>query len=127
MIQPPGFEDPLYPNYVCKLDKALYGLKHAPRAWYDKLRSYLLELQFKRSDSDVSLFYRNKHESLLLLLVYVDDILITRDSHTQILKGITDLNNRFALKHPGFVHYFLGMLLILLKLQPFLSLSPNTS
>lgn len=109
MIQPPGFEDPLYPTHVCKLNKALYGLKQAPRAWYDKLKSYLLELQFKRSDSDVSLFYRNQNGSMLLLLVYVDDILITGDSNVQILEVITNLNSRFALKHPGSAHYFLGI------------------
>ena len=41
--QPPGFEDPKYPNHVYKLDKALYRLKQAPRAWYDCLKDFLLK------------------------------------------------------------------------------------
>lgn len=66
MVQPKGFEDPQYPSYVCKLDKAIYGLKQAPRAWFEKLKNYLLELQFQKSDFDVSLFYKKFDGSLLL-------------------------------------------------------------
>ena len=40
--QPPGFENPKFPNRVYKLQKALYGLKQAPRAWYDRLKTFLL-------------------------------------------------------------------------------------
>ena len=45
--QPPGFEDPRYPNYIYRLHKALYGLKQAPRAWYERLRDFLLNKGFK--------------------------------------------------------------------------------
>jgi hypothetical protein len=45
--QPPGFEDPNFPNHVYKLDKALYGLKQAPRAWYEHLRELLFDRRFE--------------------------------------------------------------------------------
>ena len=44
--QPPGFENPKYPDRVFKLQKALYGLKQAPRAWYARLKTFLLENGF---------------------------------------------------------------------------------
>jgi hypothetical protein len=45
--QPPGFEDSEYPNHVYKLSKALYGIKQAPRAWYECLRDFLITNGFK--------------------------------------------------------------------------------
>jgi histone deacetylase 1/2 len=56
MRQPPGFESSSHPGFVCKLDKAIYGLKQAPRAWYSRLSSKLIDLGFKASKSDMSLF-----------------------------------------------------------------------
>lgn len=109
MTQPKGFEDPLYPHYVCKLNKSIYGLKQAPRAWYDKLKNCLLNLGFQRSTSDFSLFFKKSGSDLMLVLVYVDDILLTGDSQKQILDVINLLNAQFALKHPGLVSYFLGL------------------
>jgi len=44
--QPSGFEDPTYPDFVCRLDKSLYGLKQAPRAWYSRFATFLLSLGF---------------------------------------------------------------------------------
>jgi hypothetical protein len=57
MRQPPGYEDKNQPHYVCRLDKELYGLKQAPRAWYARLSAKLLQLGFKVSKADNSLFY----------------------------------------------------------------------
>ena len=54
MKQPPGFEKD--PRMVCKLDKAIYGFKQAPQAWYSRLSSKLLDLGFVTSKSDTSLF-----------------------------------------------------------------------
>jgi len=58
--QPPGYENKKVPHYVCKLDKALYSLKQAPRAWYSRLSSQLRRLGFVASKADTSLFIYNK-------------------------------------------------------------------
>nr|GFC28534.1 uncharacterized mitochondrial protein AtMg00810-like [Tanacetum cinerariifolium] len=55
VCQPPGFEDPEYPNKVYKVVKALYGLHQAPRAWYETLATYLLENGFQRGTIDQTL------------------------------------------------------------------------
>jgi hypothetical protein len=74
MRQPPEFENKSHPNYVCRLDKALYGLRQAPRAWIAKLSKKLCDLGFKGSKADTSLFYYNKNGISMFILVYVDDI-----------------------------------------------------
>jgi hypothetical protein len=61
---------------VSKLEKALYGLKQAPRAWYSKLSSKLVELSFKASKVDTTLFYLNTSKLVIFILVYVDDIIV---------------------------------------------------
>jgi Reverse transcriptase (RNA-dependent DNA polymerase) len=57
MSQPSGFVDAQNPIHVCKLHKALYGLRRSPRAWYNKLKDTLLQLAFTTSTSDPSLFH----------------------------------------------------------------------
>jgi hypothetical protein len=57
MRQPSGYEDKNQSHYVCRLDKSLYGLKQASRAWYARLSVKLLQLEFKVSKTDNSLFY----------------------------------------------------------------------
>ena len=52
MEQPKGFQDPHFWDHVLRLKKALYGLKQVPRAWYDRLISYLLDRGFKRGQAD---------------------------------------------------------------------------
>ena len=54
--QPPGFEDHRYPNHVCRLHKALYRLKRAPRAWYEHLRDFLIIQGFKIGRVNTTLF-----------------------------------------------------------------------
>ena len=108
MSQPDGFVDQAKPTYVCKLHKALYNLKQAPRSWFETLRGALLTWGFHNYVSDNSLFYSNKHGRMLLLLVYVDDILITDDSQADVQHVIDALHTQFAPKTLGSVHYFLG-------------------
>ena len=76
MQQPPGFEDDRYPSHVCKLQRALYGLKQSPHAWYARLSARLLQLGFVSSKADTSLFIFSHQGVQIYMLVYVDDIVI---------------------------------------------------
>ncbi|PKA62506.1 Retrovirus-related Pol polyprotein from transposon TNT 1-94 [Apostasia shenzhenica] len=84
MQQPQGFIDTDHPKHVCKLRKAIYGLKQAPCAWYNELRQFLLHSGFINSTADTSLFIFNQNEVTLYLLVYVDDIIITGSDSTAV-------------------------------------------
>ena len=72
--QPKVFQDPHFPDHVLRLKKTLYGLKEAPRAWYDRLAHYLLDRGFKKGYVDQTLFVKNDENYLLIAQVYVDDI-----------------------------------------------------
>jgi hypothetical protein len=73
--QPPGFESPKYPDKVYKLLKALYRLKQAPRAWYARLKMFLLEHGYVTGSVDKTLFTLNHDTDFLLVQIYVDDII----------------------------------------------------
>nr|GEY93910.1 putative ribonuclease H-like domain-containing protein [Tanacetum cinerariifolium] len=75
VCQPPGFEDTEYPDKVYKVEKALYGLYQAPRAWYETLAKYLLDNGFHRGKIDQTLFIKRQKVDILLVQVYVDDII----------------------------------------------------
>jgi histone deacetylase 1/2 len=109
MKQPPGYEDKNLPGYVCKLDKALYGLKQAPRAWYARLSSKLMSLGFKPSKTDTSLFYFNKGDLTVFVLIYVDDIIVASSSKEATTRLLHSLGQDFALKDLGELHYFFGI------------------
>ena len=109
MQQPPGFQHSQYPNHVCKLRKAIYGLRQAPRAWYNELRHFLLLQGFMNSKSDSSLFIFHQDYTIIYLLVYVDDIIVIGNKSSSIHKFIQQLATRFSLKDLGSLHYFLGV------------------
>ncbi|GKF72009.1 putative ribonuclease H-like domain-containing protein, partial [Tanacetum coccineum] len=75
VCQPPGFEDPDFPDRVYKVEKALYGLHQAPRAWYETLSTYLLDNRFQRGKIVMTLFIRRDKGDILLVQVCVDDII----------------------------------------------------
>ena len=109
MKQPLGFIDDHYPDYVCRLRKSLYGLKQAPRAWNAKFTGYLPALGFVSSHSDPSLFVKHDGPNVVILLLYVDDIIITGSSSTLVQSVIDDLGQVFDMKDIGQLTYFLGL------------------
>lgn len=109
MKQPYSFVDPKFPTQVCRLIRSIYGMRQAPRAWFDRLKKYLVDWGFTRSPFDHSLFIYKMKTHLLLVLVYVDDILVTGGDSDLISKLIVDLDMEFSLKTLGEVSYFLGI------------------
>jgi hypothetical protein len=86
-----------------------YGIKQAPRAWYARLSSKLLQLKFRASKAESALFYYHKEDVTLFVLVYVDDIIVASSSQDATDALLRDLEKEFALKDLGNLHYFLGI------------------
>jgi hypothetical protein len=109
VCQPPGFEDPKYPEKVYRLDKALYGLHQAPRAWYDTLSTYLLEHDFKRGTIDKTLFIKRAKKDILLVQIYVDDIIFgsTQDKLCKEFEAL--MHQKFKMSSMGELTFFLGL------------------
>ena len=113
--QPPGFEDPRYPNHVYKFHKALYGLKQAPRAWYECLRDFLINQGFKIGRVDTTLFTKNIDNELFLCQIYVDDI-IFGSTNKEFCKEFGEMMSReFEMSMIGEFNYFLGFQIKQLK------------
>ncbi|GJR27508.1 ribonuclease H-like domain-containing protein [Tanacetum coccineum] len=109
MYQPPGFWDPQRPNHVCLLQKSLYGLKHAPRAWFQLFARYATRVGFTHSRCESSLFIYRQGSDIAYLLIYVDDIILTASSATLLQRIITSLHSEFSMTNLGPLHYFLGI------------------
>ena len=75
---PPGFEKGRS-DKVCKLKKSLYGLKQSHRAWFDKFSKVLKAEGYKQSLSDHTMFVKTEGKRRCILIVYVDDIILTGD------------------------------------------------
>ena len=89
------------------LKKALYGLKQAPRAWSDKIGEYLVNIGFYVFAINHSLYVRKGDAYLVIIVIYVDDLIITSDSDSGIteVKGL--LKKKFEMKDLGELRYFL--------------------
>ena len=107
--QPPGFEISDKPNHVYKLQKALYGLKQAPRAWYERLSNFLLEKEFSRGKVDTTLFIKRKHNDILLVQIYVDDIIFGSTNDSLCKEFSLDMQSEFEMSMMGELKYFLGL------------------
>ncbi|KAL5851107.1 hypothetical protein ACOSQ3_006225 [Xanthoceras sorbifolium] len=107
---PPGFESPATTNKICKLKKSLYGLKQSPRAWFDRFSKVLTKYGYTQGQADHTLFIKRSATSRIsILIVYVDDIVLTGNYVEEMvtLKGL--LAKEFEIKDLGNLKYFLGM------------------
>jgi Reverse transcriptase (RNA-dependent DNA polymerase) len=106
MSTPPGYIQKDNSNLVCKLEKLIYGLKQSLRAWYDKLSSYLLSCNFLISNVDHSLFSKIANNTIIVILIYVDVLIIARNNLEEIKRVKTKLKEIFDIKDFGLLKYF---------------------
>lgn len=109
MSIPIGFSKKYADNKVCRLLKSLYRLKQTSRQWNIKLTSALVSSSFHQSTRDYSLFTRRNSDKLVIVLVYVDDLLLTDNDPLMINKTKSALQHAFKIKDLGKLRYFLGL------------------
>jgi histone deacetylase 1/2 len=107
--QPTGFVDAQQLDVVCLLDKSLYGLRQAPRAWFERFASFVIKLGFVATRFYTSLFTLRRGHNVAYLLLYVDDIVLTGSSPAMLQRVVDRLRAEFAVKEMGELHFFLGI------------------
>ena len=108
MKQPEGFQQN-GPEYVCKLNKSLYGLKQSPRLWSKRLAEVLTHMGFKQLKSDPSIYIFVKDNVKVIVPVFVDDITLASASTTALDDFVTELAKHFKLRDLGPTEYLLGI------------------
>lgn len=109
LTQPEGFIQSGKENFLCKLNKAIYGLKQAPKCWNSCIDSFLKELKFEQSSNDSCIYTKTIDNKHCILGIYVDDVIIASESIDYINDIKTSLNSRFKMKDLGSLNYFLGV------------------
>jgi hypothetical protein len=107
--QPPGFNNPKYPNRVYKLSKALYGLKQVPQAWYARLKTFLLENGYVMGSVDKTPFTLIHGNAFLLVQIYVDDIIFGGSSHVLVSSFQEMMEKEFQMSMMGELTFFLSI------------------
>ena len=109
MEQPLGFVAQGEIEKVCRLRKSLYGLKQSPRAWFGKFSQAVEKFGMQKSKSGHFVFYKNSSYGIILMVVYVDNIVITVSDFKGISSFKSFLHSKFHTKDLGTLKYFLGI------------------
>ncbi|KAD3336895.1 hypothetical protein E3N88_32414 [Mikania micrantha] len=107
--QPPGFADSHHPQHVYKLDKALYGLHQAPRAWYATLTEYIQSHGYVHGAIDQTLFRKQVDDELILAQIYVDDIIFGLNNDKLCKDFEQIMGKKFEMSSLGEMIFFLGL------------------
>lgn len=106
MSQPPGFEDPNKPDFVCKLNRAIYGLHQSGREWFLEIHNVLIGLNFHKLDWANCIY---THCDNVILLLYVDDIVIFAKTKILVNEIVDKISKHFDLKILGETRKLLGV------------------
>ena len=107
-IFPPRYIE-TFGKTVCKLQRTLYDLKQSPRAWFGRLSLAMRKYGFQQSNSDHTLFLKCRQAKITILIVYVDDMIITGNDTEEVVKLQKQLAAEFEMKSLGGLKYFVGI------------------
>jgi hypothetical protein len=109
MEQPPGFEDPVHPNYVCEVTRSIYGLKQAPLQWNQELHLALLGSRLSQSKYDPTLYFKVFDGRFLgAITVHVDNLAVVGES-SFVDSIISNLGAKFKIGADEDLHHFLSI------------------
>ncbi|GJR40344.1 retrovirus-related pol polyprotein from transposon TNT 1-94 [Tanacetum coccineum] len=106
---PPGFVNFEKPNHVFKLKKALYGLKQEPKAWYDRLKAFLLDHKYTIGLVDNTLFTKKRDSHIIIVQIYVDDIIFESTCQDLCNDFSKFMHDEFEMSMMGELNFFLGL------------------
>jgi Reverse transcriptase (RNA-dependent DNA polymerase) len=106
---PPDFVNEQLKGKVRRLKRSLYGLKQSPRAWFDRFFMAMKKLSYRKSNADHTMFIQRKGEKICILVVYVDDIMLTDNDPVEMKRLKASLAKEFKMKDLGELRYFLGI------------------
>ncbi|PRQ27705.1 putative linoleate 9S-lipoxygenase [Rosa chinensis] len=109
MDLPPGYGTSTGVKVVCRLRKSLHGLKQSPRAWFGRFTTFMRRIGYRQSNSDHTLFLKNQKGKVTVLIIYVDDMVVTGNDLEEIKKLQSALSVEFEMKDLGSLKYFLGI------------------
>ncbi|GJS07315.1 retrovirus-related pol polyprotein from transposon TNT 1-94 [Tanacetum coccineum] len=109
VAQPPRFIDFEKPDHVYKLKKALYGLKLAPKAWYNRLKAFLIKYEYKIGMVDNTLFTKKKSSNLVIVQIYVDDIIFGSTCQDMCDEFAKIMHDEFEMSMMSKLNFFLRL------------------
>ena len=108
MDPPPGIPKYSDITMVCKLKRALYGLKYSPRVWFGKFTNSMKNFGYKQSISDHTLFLKHKRGKVIALIIYDDNMMVIGNDQEEI-SSLQHLAFEFEMKQLGDLKYFIGI------------------
>ncbi|KAL0435046.1 UNVERIFIED_CONTAM: Retrovirus-related Pol polyprotein from transposon RE1 [Sesamum radiatum] len=109
--QPQGFIAKSYEEKLLRLKKALYRLKQAPRAWYNRIDNYFMDRGFRRSLTEPTLYIKSQDNDTLIVFLYINDLIYTGNNEKMIHDFKEDMMKTFEMSDLGLMYFFLEIVI----------------